>query len=87
VKDRGGNLYVWTEPWTGGAWQARAALEPPAGIEFERDEDVYEFNLWLECGGSFSKTLRINRRWFGMRDGISVTSGAVLAADLAPFGP
>jgi hypothetical protein len=85
VNAHGRNLYVWTEPWAGGAWHARADVEPPAGVEFDRDEDVWEFNLWLERGASFSTTVRVNRRWFGVRDGISVTSGAVLSADIAPF--
>jgi hypothetical protein len=83
-EETGGSLYVWIEAF-GAFGQAKADAEPPEGIDFDHYEDVTEFALWLEHEATFSETLRLARRWFGLRNGIVAYAGSSLSTDPAPL--
>lgn len=75
VNARGGDLYVWIEPFTEGFGRARTSIEQPEDTVFERHDELTEFALHLERGAQFGRTLRIARRWFGLRPGVVANNG------------
>lgn len=78
VSDRGGELYVWGDPFSEGFDVMRASARPPAGVSFVPSDAVSGFRLFVEADMAFSSPIRLRRRWFGLRDGITVDTGVVV---------
>jgi hypothetical protein len=79
VTARGGRLYVWGDEFGGGFETMKASVERPDGVEFVPTDSVAEFELYVEDGMTWSRPIRLGRRWFGLRDGISVDTGLMVS--------
>jgi hypothetical protein len=69
---------VWSEPFGADLDSVRADAKPPANLDFVRSDAVTEFELHVERGFSSPRGIHLTRRWWGLRDGISVDTGLVL---------
>jgi hypothetical protein len=78
VRANGGRLYVWGDEFGGGFEYLKAAVHRPEGVDFVQSDAVTEFELHVEDGLSSSRPVRLTRRWFGLRDGVSVNTGMSL---------
>jgi hypothetical protein len=73
VNARGGELYVWAEPF-GSFARTCADTEPPPGVTFTRSDAVTEFALFVESGLDWP-SVTLARRWRGLRDGVVAETG------------
>jgi hypothetical protein len=78
VNAHGGKLYVWGEPLGADLDSVRANTKPPADFDFVRSDTATGFELYVERGFSSPRGIHLTRRWWGLRDGISVDTGLVL---------
>jgi hypothetical protein len=54
IRDRGGRLFVWTDPHRccgGGITFLKTSAEPAGRHDFQRVEGVDGFDLWIDTGG------------------------------------
>ncbi|MBA3432622.1 MAG: hypothetical protein H0U08_00845 [Actinobacteria bacterium] len=75
VEVRGGRLYVWGEPLGSAFDRMEASVRRPEGVEFVACDAVTEFELHVEAGMRWTRPIHLGRRWFGLRDGIEVSTG------------
>jgi hypothetical protein len=76
VEAHGGRLFVWGDEFGGFEWM-KASIDPPANVEFVEATAVKQFELYLERDLAWNRPIRLERRWFGLRDGIAVDTGLV----------
>jgi hypothetical protein len=77
VNQNGGRLYVWSDTFSPAFDVVRADIEPPPDVGFVPSRAVSEFELYVEDGMPLTRPIHISRRWFGLRDGVSVDTGLV----------
>jgi hypothetical protein len=75
VNRRGGRLYLWSEPTGAGFHKARASTDRPSGVAFVTSGLVPEFELLVWNEMVPWDAVRLSRRWWGLRDGLRVTTG------------
>jgi hypothetical protein len=80
VEAHGGRLYVWGDPFSDVFETMKASAVRPPGVDFVRSNAVTDFELHVERGLRNAGGVRLGRRWFGLRDGISVDTHFVLDA-------
>jgi hypothetical protein len=75
VNAHGGRLYVWSHAFSEDFVEVKVAIEPPPGVSFVPTDSVSEFDLYVEDSMPFTRPIHIGRRWFGLRQGVSVDTG------------
>ena len=77
VEAHGGRLFVWGDEFGRGFEWMKASIDPPSDVGFVRAGTIMQFELYVERGIAWSRPIRLDRRWFGLRDGIVVDTGLV----------
>jgi Bacterial PH domain len=75
VNANGGRLYVWGADFSDLFDQMEASVRPPEGVEFVQTAAIADFELYVEDGMSWTRPIELDRRWFGLRPGVTVTTG------------